>query len=408
MINQICDISTCTGCGACRAICPKSCITLQENSEGIMLPQINHNLCIECQRCINTCPNNKESETYKPLNCFAGWSKNDLIRHTSASGGIATEIYRYCAENHIFSVGCEIKGVSDCHLKVIMPGESISKISNSKYVFSYTGNTYKQTISLLDKGEQVIFIALPCQIAGLKNCLSRDYDNLTTVDIVCHGVAPQKYLNEHVNNRIRKNIDPGSLAVNFRNPNLHGGTSKFWFTISINKGRIIYSKRVNDNDQYQYGYHKALIYRENCYKCLYAKGDRVGDITLSDFSGLGRLAPWNHDKTNVSCILVNTTKGKKLLESIKDRLFIEGRPIDEALRFEKQLSHPSIPHPKRKIFLQQYAKNSDFDKSVNKAVGNTLFTNHIKVILHTEDILRILSRLTPRKVKKVLRIILNK
>lgn len=408
MITQICETNRCTGCRACEAVCPKRCISMHPNEYGVVLPKIDYDLCIECKKCINTCPNNKICNTNKPIKCFAGWSNDDETRRTSASGGIASEIYRYCNENRIASTGCVIENISDCFLKIIKPGDSYGSSRNSKYVYSSTGETYKEAATLLKNGEKVIFIGLPCQISGLKNYLGKDYDNLITVDIVCHGVAPREYLRQHVDSRIGKINGLEKISVSFRNPELDGGTSKYWFTIATVKNNILYAKRVYDNDEYQHGYHKALIYRENCYNCRYAKKERVGDLTISDFSGLGKLAPWKQDKQNVSCILVNTKKGEQLLDALGEQLHLEERPLDEALKFEHQLSHPSVPHPRRNDFLNRYAETNDFDGSVRFAVGRTLLKNHIKVLLHVENLRTLLSRMTPSALKRTMRSILKK
>lgn len=403
MIEQICNASDCTACGACKTVCPVHCISMHINEYGIVFPVIDHNKCMECKRCINTCPNNNAVIAHPPIKCYVGWSFDNETRQTSASGGIASEIYKYCASNHITSVGCELVGSSDCHLKVIRPGEEIKKFRNSKYVYSSTDDTYKELVSLIRKGEKVIFIGLPCQVAGLKNCLSREYENLTTIDIVCHGVAPQEYLKQHIENRIESRKNLNNLDIKFRNPELAGGTASYWFTISKVGESVEYAKKVYDNDEYQYGYHKALIYRDNCYRCRYAKGKRVGDLTISDFSGLGKIIPWNKEKTNVSCILVNTDKGAILLDSLKDRIYIEERPLDEALKYEHQLSQPSIPHPKRDVFIANYSKTHNFDRSVRGAVGNILMKNHLKETMRITDIRNYIAGIIPTDLKRVIR-----
>lgn len=405
MIEKICDSSECTGCGACKAVCPKKCITLEENENGVVLPVIDYDLCIECKRCINTCPNNTPVKKNAPVKCFAGWSKDSETRRTSASGGIASEIYKFCIDKGIVSVGCELIDLADCHLKLLKPGDEFYQFRNSKYVFSCTKDVYEELLPFLKNGEKVIFIGLPCQVAGLKNYLRKDYDNLYTIDIVCHGVAPQKYLRQHIEKHLNGNSK--DIQVNFRDPGLRGGTTKYWFSLQKKNKPAFYKKRVYDNDEYQFGYHKALIYRDNCYLCRYAEARRVGDLTISDFSGLGRLAIWNHRETNVSCILVNSEKGMDLLNSISDRLYLEERPIDEALKYEHQLSHPSVAHPRRPVFIEKYRESCNFDWAVRKAVGYDLIKNHYKTILHFEEIKRGISRILPRALKKYIKALMS-
>lgn len=128
-----------------------------------------------------------------------------------------------------------------------------------------------------------------------------------------------------------------------------------------------------EDDVYQLGYHKALIYRENCYHCQYAQRSRVSDLTLCDFSGVGKYETFNYSKNNVSCILVNTEKGEELLNLIKSHITLIERPMKEAYDFESQLNRPYDPHPKRDNFVKLLAKTSDFEYAASKALQYDIF-----------------------------------
>ena len=52
----------CCGCSACKAICPKEAISMVENSEGFLYPEIDKEKCISCGLCVKVCPLKSEEE----------------------------------------------------------------------------------------------------------------------------------------------------------------------------------------------------------------------------------------------------------------------------------------------------------------------------------------------------------
>lgn len=361
-MDIICPKDKCTGCGACRDICPRKCISMKEDDLDALYPQIDHNLCVNCGLCQKACPNNQEITFYHPMKCYAAWSLDSNNRKNSASGGLAAELYRYSIRNSIFTVGVCWERERGAYYIPVQEGSDIEKVRNSKYVYSNTDGIYCLIKSKLDAGLSVLFIGLPCQVAGLYGYLKKYYNNLTTVDIICHGVAPEAYLEQHLQS-IEKKYSKKTETLSFRSPKYH--TYTYSFTLTDSNKQEFYKKTVNSIDNYQLGYHHSLFYRENCYQCYYAKAKRVSDLTIGDFSGLGRFAKCNYDRHNVSCVLVNTDKGHNLIGKLKDMIELDERPLDEALRVEKQLQCPSQPHPQRKRFIEEYKKTHTFGRAAN-------------------------------------------
>lgn len=362
---EICEKYLCTGCAACVAVCPAKCITMRPNELSALLPFIDDEKCINCNLCKKKCPNNNPLPFLYPMRAYAAWSKDDEQHRTSASGGVASEMYKSILRKGGVGAGVTYDRILGAHFIEIKSKEDVNACKNSKYVYSDAHGIYNLLKEKIRNGHNVLFIGLPCQVAALKSIMGKPYDNLITVDLICHGIAPAEFLNQHIT-AIEKKKGQHAQKVLFRDPY----TYTYTFTLStLNPdGNRFYSKTVRSFDNYQLGYHHALIYRDNCYKCCYARPERISDLTIGDFSGYGRLAVKGSDTKERNCVLVNTQKGQDFLDSLLDCLVIEERPIDEALRYEIQLQHPSKPHKNRHVFCELYSKSKDFEKSCNRSL----------------------------------------
>lgn len=365
MSRVICNHDKCTGCTACKDVCPKQCITMQPDELDALHPIVDDSICINCGLCEKTCPNNRELSYKLPHKVWAAWSNDNYVRRTSASGGIACELYRYWIKNGGVATGVVYDRDEGCHFILLEKESDIKTVQNSKYAFSETAGIYKVVKQKLQAGISVLFIGVPCQVAGLYGFLKKEYDNLITVDIICHGMPPATYLEQHIKS-IEDKKKEYTCQLFFRDPKYY--TYTYTFTLKNNNGKEFYNKKVLTRDNYQLGYHRALIYRENCYSCNYAREERISDLTIGDFSGLGRFAPFEYDKHNVSCILENTDKGSALLKKLNGALSMFERPACEAFEVEKQLKSPSVKHSKRSIFEKVYRKTRNYELASNIAL----------------------------------------
>lgn len=365
MSRVICNHDKCTGCAACKDVCPKQCITMQPDDLDALHPVVDESICINCGLCEKTCPNNRELSYKLPHKVLAAWSNDNEVRRTSASGGIACELYHYWIKNGGVATGVVFDRDEGCHFILLENESDIKAVQNSKYTFSDTAGIYKVVKQKLQAGISVLFIGVPCQVAGLYGFLKKEYDNLTAVDIICHGMPPATYLEQHIKS-IEDKKKEYTCQLFFRDPKYY--TYTFTFTLKNNNGKEFYNKKVLTHDNYQLGYHRALIYRENCYSCNYAREERISDLTIGDFSGLGRFAPFEYDKHNVSCILENTDKGSALLKKLNGALSMFERPACEAFEVEKQLKSPSVKHSRRSIFEKVYRKTRNYELASNIAL----------------------------------------
>ena len=363
---KICNESKCTGCYTCYNVCPKNCISFESDDYGINFPIINEELCIGCKLCVKRCPANNDSEFNMPMSAYATWSLDEIDRKTSASGGLASVIY-----NNIICSGGVGYGVcmdEDFNLNFIRVDkkERLKEFKGSKYVQASVNNIFKVVKQDLESGLTVVFIGTPCQVDGLKYYLNREYKSLYTIDLICHGTPPITYLKEHISN-IKKVKDIEEVnKVYFREDN------EFKLILSNNAQSNKSYDRHGKCDEYIQGFLNALFYRESCYSCKYATNERVSDITIGDFWGLGIEEPFEHPWTGaISLALINTDKGRKLFDICKDDLFIEERKVIEALKGNAQLNYPSKKHKNYDLFRREYKANG-FNKAVSKSLVDEL------------------------------------
>lgn len=400
----VCESGDCSACRSCEQVCPVRCISFINNAHETRAAVYDEKRCVSCGRCKVACPQINTRMGVKPKKCYAAWSQDSNVRSTSASGGIATEIYRYFSIKDGLFGGVKLDTEFSAVYELCCASDNVLSFQNSKYVESDTNDIYTRIGDVLKHGKRVVFIGLPCHVAGLKGYLDAKnvpQAGLTVVDIVCHGTTPSVFLKQHIK-YIETTKHQKATSVSFREPT--EGTHTFTFSL-LNNSRIFYKKKVHRNDSYQIGYHYGITYRDNCYSCLFANSNRQGDITISDFSGLGKEATCEYNSIGVSCILVNTDKGEQLIQAMVHEGFInvDERPLVEALKYEKQLNAPSLIQKERNVFIAEYERTGKFEEAMYKATRIIVFNNEIRHFLHIEKAREVASRILPKQVKQVIK-----
>ncbi len=243
----------------------------------------------------------------------------------------------------------------------------------SKYVQSLTDNIYAEVKKDLDSGKPVFYTGLPCQIAGLYGYLRKDYANLLTADIVCHGGSPTKIFQDSIGD-LEKEIGEKIIGVKHRVKNKEW-TKLIQCTVEYRTESQTILKDSAD-DAYLIGFYGGLYYRSSCYHCHFASMPRIGDITLGDFFGLGIVKPYaNYCKNGISQVLINSEKGQIAFEKAKTLMRHKERPLKECLYFNQCLWRPTPPHPKSLDFFNDYP-NMSFLEIRKKYLD--LSVNHLK------------------------------
>lgn len=367
--KRICAHAVCTGCMACESICFHDAIKIEKDLMGFYYPQKVMDRCVKCGLCEKVCPNNIKPEIHQALQAYVATSTNDIERQTSTSGGIASVLARYIISNGGVVYGCTSANASHvCHIR-IDKNDDIDLLKGSKYVQSDMSGIMAQVKDDLKNGLDVLFIGTPCQVAGLKSFLRKPYDNLITVDFVCHGVPSQQIMNDVLKNDY-PDFDKQQLKVDFRFKD-ETGKSHYGIKLVDKGGKSAYQESY-PKSKYIAGFLGGMYYRESCYQCHYAKENRVSDITLGDYwdyeskyTAMGK----GHD--GLSMVLINTEKGNKLFDDIKGKIVSE--PIDARATIARnaQLRHPMHKNRFHDEFCHSY--------------GNTGYDDEAQYILNQEE-----------------------
>lgn len=356
------DKSKCTGCTACYSICPKQCIEMKADEEGFLYP-IASDFCIHCNKCEHVCPI-QNAEHLTPVNTFekrayAAVSKEYHVWKRSASGGAFSEICRAWSDKETLIVGASFDGLKVHHICVYGYAQ-IAPLCKSKYVASSLDNTFVSIKKHINNGKKAIFCGTPCQVAGLRSFLNKDYENILLIDLICHGVGSPSVFNSSLN-AIGNQFEKSVLSYEFR--------SKRYCYETDYLNRVFFEDETTiylSNDQYMQLFLSQKCLRPSCGRnCLYRNENRQGDITIADFKGLKEVFPsLLGTKKNYSSIIINTKKGNEILNILNYNMRILPCSLDNIRKYNPLFSHQTYFSEDRDIFFKDYIFNSD--KAIHK------------------------------------------
>lgn len=383
------DYEKCTGCGACVQRCPKRCISWTEREFGFRYPQIDKDACVNCGQCEKVCPIDKALEVSAEQKAYAAVHKDDEVLAKSTSGGAFTAIAdAVFAQGGIVYGAAMLDGMQVKHIRT-SGKDDFEGLRSSKYLQSDTGTTYQMVEQDLKQGKTVLYSGTPCQIDGLKNFLGKVYENLYTVDIVCHGVGSQAYFDKYMDYARERY---GKIkALRFRSKE-YAGWSCGGVVVVVDSSDCLKKIPYRDFDNYYYSYFlSGDIYRKSCYSCKYANTNRVGDFTLGDYWGVEALNLPLQTKNGCSLLLVNNRHAMLLLDEIESLDRVE-TTVEQAAHCNKQLNAPS------KLMDSRQNRIGEYESMSGQQIQKEYLKNHRKTVVKGQ-----LKALMPYKLKLLIR-----
>jgi len=380
----------CSGCGLCSEVCPKKCIAMNENHEGFLYPEIDKSKCIECQACVKKCPilsgeslfgDSMDSKYYAVIA-----HDKDLLKQSS-SGGVFGILAKHLLDLGGSVCGCVYNENLEAVHVVTEDEDCVKRMYGSKYVQSNILNCYEPVKKSLQAGKKVLFTGTACQIAAIKSYLGREYSNLYTVDILCHGVPSPglfrkfvKHLEKKANNKV--------VDIKFRDKSKNGWGSEHRTSVTYDNGK----KKWPFMPAYFSAFFYGLSLRESCYKCKFAGVNRVSDMTIGDYWGSWKKYGKRFNE-GISVVSVNTEKGFELFTTVRsDFSFLEEVTQKEAIQSNDNFMH-AVKRPKERdsfyqdqerystIFWKTYGAKS-YRKKVLASIYGAVVPEKIRLAVH--------------------------
>lgn len=385
--GNIIDNQFCCGCRACEQICPKHAVSVRNDKEGFLKAYIDMATCIQCGLCSKICPARDRKKCFPPEKIYAATHKKDSVVRRSASGGMFSAFAEYVLKQNGSVYGCKLDedfSPIQCRIEEL---KDLDILRRSKYVQSDTRYTFIQVKNDLIEGRMVLYVGTPCQIAALKSFLGKQYKTLYCVDLICHGVPSAQLF--------KKNID-------YWSGRLHSPVEKYefrlkpdyyyyyyFFFLACKDGRKV--QKPYFYDPYYEAFYNFKNYNELCYQCPYACPERVGDITIGDYSWAvnyhSELREKNSGKSDtISCVLVNSKVGEQLLNDVKGTLDLYETKFEWIAERNKNLLRPT-PRPEvrnnfydciEKIGYKNWAKRYYLSESFLSNIKGFSFAFRVK------------------------------
>lgn len=383
---------SCTGCGLCAEVCPKNCITMVADEEGFLYPRIDDSKCINCNLCEKRCPHNNDftSKDSPDYYCAINGDAEDLLK--SSSGGMFIAFAKMILDKGGIVCGCVYD--EDMVAKHICTDELeiVYKMCGSKYVQSRAYDTYPEIEKYLLMERKVLFTGTGCQVAALKGYLGKEYNELLTIDILCHGVPSPEFFRKYVEH-LEKKYKGQVTDIQFRNKEKRGWGSEHRTCIFINKNGK--QRKVRPFlPAYCCAFFWGINLRPSCYQCKYAGEKRVSDITIGDYWGY-----WKKYKKNfyegISIASINTTKGKEGFEKqISEFTFVEKLPSNEAKGSNTNFYNPTKCPLNRDMFYKNL-KEIDYYELVKHTFIDKTCRRRLIVSLY--------GKIVPNKIMRLIR-----
>ena len=362
---NIIKISDCSGCGACAAVCPKSCIDITVGENGFILPMVDLDTCINCKKCDRTCPvlNSSNTKPSSAVKSYAAKNSSKDVSLKSSSGG-AFSVFA----TNIISNGGAVYGVvlnsklEAEHIRVTDIND-LYKLRGSKYLQSInTPSIYRSVKKDLNNGVAVLFSGTPCQIGGLYSYLGTNPANLITLEVVCHGIPSYDVFKRYILSLEEKNGDLKVRGINFRDKT--DGWSKNRIKFTFEDGTEF--SQLGSENSFMKGYIQNLYIRDSCFNCKFKDFKSKADLLLGDMWGVQNMLPGYSEENGVSLICTASDKGcdffKTCLAQFND---VKEVSYEDVKVYNECIIKSVKPNERSEEFFEKY-KIEDFDKLIHR------------------------------------------
>lgn len=304
------------------------------------------------------------------------------IRNRSSSGGIFSLIASK------YEVVYGVAMTDDCHgAEFRRMTRDFAPLRGSKYFQAKVGNAFKQAKQDLEEGRAVLFAGTGCQINGLRMFLQKEYPNLLTVDVVCHGVPSPKLWRVYADFREAQH---GKLkSVNFR------CKDRGWQDFGMKENQLYISKNT---DPFMQMFLRDYCLRPSCYQC-HAKEMKLSDLTIADFWGIESIAPEMNDGMGTSLVITRTEKGQAVFDEAKKNLKWKEVSYEEGVRCNPSEYRSPVRPELRDNFFEDLDCMSFAEMSKKYATVRKL----PKIILVKKFIKHLLARILQGGVKAIVK-----
>ncbi len=370
-MNNILKISEylCCGCGVCVKKCPKAVLELQEDQEGFLYPRmLDPSLCINCGICLNHCPVYNRQNSH-PVSYEApqyAYHPDPETCRASASGGVAASLYRSVIGKNGVGFGVSYTGdFTDAEYIMVEDMDSLYMLCGSKYIKARENDLYESVRQQLQQERMVLVIGLPCEIAALNSFLGKEYANLYTCELICHGPTSHIVLEQYI-----KQIQhcEGSQVVALNQRAKLPYWKPYYVEIGLDNGTKI-SRPFTDSD-----FEKAfqIMKRPSCNSCGFKDGKTCSDMIIGDFHGAKKQTEEFHEY-GVSICLPCTEKGMELIEMLKADGLTVGKANQSRARGNRALHEPIPRMQSRRTFVKKLLTNG-----LHKAANDPLIKFDLK------------------------------
>ncbi|MCQ2429867.1 MAG: Coenzyme F420 hydrogenase/dehydrogenase, beta subunit C-terminal domain [Clostridia bacterium] len=337
----------CVLCRACSNACPAGAIRFDKESGSFLYPTIDPDKCVGCEACARACPVLREPVTRpdKPQ-AVAARSTDDDNRRVSTSGGIFWEAARRVLADGGYVCGAVWNPDFTVSHVVTNDPDEVRRMRGSKYLQSSTEGVFREIRTLLKGGKTVLFTGCPCQSAGLRSFLGREYDNLFIIDLICHGIPSPRSLRAYLD---LMEEQYGSKAVSVSLRSKDKGWHRSGVRVDFENHRHHWERITADT--YMKGFLWNVYLKEACHDCPFRAYKSGSDLTLGDCWGAEAEPEIEKmdDNKGLSAVLIHTGKGRRLLDSLG--LETTAIPLEVVERNNKNLLvSPEISPTRSKYF----------------------------------------------------------